>query len=338
MSHVYIAYTGGTIGMAQTADGYAPVPGYLAEQLAAMPELRSAQMPDVTVHEYDTLLDSANMTPANWYQIAQDIADNYDRYDGFVVLHGTDTMAYTASALPFMLDGLAKPVVVTGSQIPLFEVRSDGRHNLINSLLIAGGQPIPEVCLCFGDRLLRGCRSQKVEADGLSAFSSPNFPPLGRFGIDIEIAWDLVRPSPDDPLNVRAIINPPVAVLRLFPGITADLLRTVLQPPLRGLVLETYGVGNGPERDADFIAALAEATARGLVVVACTQCVRGRVDLSAYQAGSALARAGVVGGGDMTTEAALAKLFYLFSRGFDSDAIRAHLQLDLRGELTPSGV
>lgn len=333
MPRVYIAYTGGTIGMARTADGYAPVPGFLAAQLAALPELQASPMPDFTVHEYDTLLDSANMTPANWYQIAQDIAANYDDYDGFVVLHGTDTMAYTASALPFMLDGLAKPVIVTGSQIPFFELRSDGRANLINSLLVAC-QPIPEVCLCFGDTLLRGCRSQKVEADGLSAFSSPNFPPLGRFGIDIEIAWDLVRPAPTGGLNVQAIVNPPVAALRLFPGITAGLLRAVLQPPLRGLVLETYGVGNGPERDAEFIAVLHEATERGIVIVACTQCVRGRVDLNTYRAGSALAHAGVISGGDMTTEAALAKMFYLYSLGSDSATIRAQMQTDLRGELT----
>lgn len=334
MSRVYIAYTGGTIGMARTASGYAPVPGFLAEQLAALPELRSPQMPDVTVHEYETLLDSANMTPANWYQIAQDIAAHYDEYDGFVVLHGTDTMAYTSSALPFMLEGLRKPVIVTGSQIPLCEIRSDGRQNLINSLLVAGSHDIPEVCLCFGDKLLRGCRSQKVEADGLSAFSSPNFPPLGRFGIGIDIARELLRPPQQGDLRVRAIVNPPVAVLRLFPGITAGLLRTVLQPPLRGLVLETYGVGNGPERDSEFIAALAEAAARGLVIVACTQCVRGTVDLNAYRAGSALAQAGVISGGDMTTEAALAKLFYLYSRDFDAETIRAQMQLDLRGELT----
>lgn len=334
MARVYIAYTGGTIGMARTDDGYAPLAGFLAEQLAVMPELRTPPMPEVTVHEYETLLDSANMTPANWYQIAQDIAAHYDDYDGFVVLHGTDTMAYTASALPFMLEGLAKPVVVTGSQIPLCELRSDGRANLINSLLVAGGYDLPEVCLCFGDKLLRGCRSQKVEADGLSAFNSPNFPPLGRFGIDIDLAHDLILPPQAGPLTVQPIVNPPVAVLRLFPGITADLLRTLLQPPLRGLVLETYGVGNGPERDPEFLSALDEAIQRGIVIVACTQCVRGSVDLSAYRTGSALAHVGVVSGGDMTTEAALAKMFYLFARGYPPETIRHQMQIDLRGELT----
>ncbi|MCU0464633.1 MAG: asparaginase [Anaerolineae bacterium] len=334
MARVYVAYTGGTIGMARTADGYAPQPGYLAELMGAMPELRSPQMPDYTVHEYATLLDSANMTPAHWLGIAHDIAAHYDDYDGFVVLHGTDTMAYTASALPFMLEGLAKPVVLTGSQIPLCEIRSDARANLINALLIAGAGEIPEVCLCFGDKLLRGCRSQKVAADGLSAFESPNFPPLGRLGITIEVADELVRPRAVSGLSVQALVNPPVAVLRLFPGITADLVRHLTQPPLRGLVLETYGVGNGPGDDADFIAALTEATARGVVIVACTQCVRGSVDLGAYRAGSALAHAGVLSGHDMTTEAALAKMFYLFSRGLAVDEIRRLVELDLRGELT----
>lgn len=335
MPRVYIAYTGGTIGMARTSDGYAPKQGYLAELMAAMPELRSPQMPEYTVSEYPTLLDSANMTPAHWLHIARDIEANYDHYDGFVVLHGTDTMAYTASALPFMLENLAKPVILTGSQIPLCELRSDARANLINALLIAGAGDIPEVCLCFGDKLLRGCRSQKVAADGLSAFDSPNFPPLGRLGITIEVDEALIRPTPQrGQLSVQALVNPPVAVLRLFPGVTGELVRMMTQPPLKGLVLETYGVGNGPDRDADFLAALTEATARGVVIVACTQCVRGSVDLRAYQAGSALARAGVLSGFDMTTEAALAKMFYLFSRGLELDAIREALGRDLRGELS----
>ena len=335
MPRVYIAYTGGTIGMARTSEGYAPKPGYLAELMAAMPELSSPEMPEYTVHEYETLLDSANMTPAHWLYIARDIESHYDDYDGFIVLHGTDTMAYTASALPFMLEHLAKPVILTGSQIPLCEIRSDARANLINALLIAAAGDIPEVCLCFGDKLLRGCRSQKLAADGLSAFDSPNFPPLGRLGITIEVDESLIRWTPErGQLGVQALVNPPVAVLRLFPGITAELVRMMTQPPLRGLVLETYGVGNGPDGDADFIAALAEATERGVVIVACTQCVRGSVDLRAYRAGSALARAGVLSGFDMTTEAALAKMFYLFSRGLEADAIREAIGRDLRGELS----
>src|SRR5436190_1176609 len=190
---VYIAYTGGTIGMRRTRAGYRPQPGYLQRQLGSMAELRNPSMPAFTVHEYEPLLDSSNMTPREWVKIARDIARNYRRFDGFVVLHGTDTMAYTASALPFMLHGLGKPVLITGSQIPLCEVRNDARENLITSLLIAANYDIPEVCLYFGGKLLRGCRAVKVSASGFAAFDSPNVPPLGTVGVEIEINRDLVR-------------------------------------------------------------------------------------------------------------------------------------------------
>ena len=204
---VYIAYTGGTIGMTQTPDGYAPAYGFLEAQIAAMPELRSDLMPEFDIHEYDPLLDSANMTPAEWLKIAEDIADHYDQFDGFIVLHGTDTMAYTASASPFMLQGLRKPVILTGSQIPLCEVRTDARANMITVMMIAAQFAIPEVCLYFGNQLLRGCRSVKVNADGFDAFASPNYPPLGEIGIGIEINWDVVLPPPDTPdvLQVKAL-------------------------------------------------------------------------------------------------------------------------------------
>ena len=332
---VYIAYTGGTIGMNRARGGYCPEPGYLQRQMAQMPELDHPSMPSYTIHEYAPLLDSSNMTPAEWVKIAHDIDAHYARYDGFVVLHGTDTMAYTASALPFMLHGLGKPVILTGSQIPLCEVRNDARENLITSLLIAAKYDIPEVCLYFGGRLLRGCRAVKVSASGFAAFASPNVPPLGTVGIDIEIAWDLVRkPKRRQPLRVDDFGSAVVSALRLFPGISPELVRNVLRPPLHGLVLEAYGVGNGPENDRAFIAALAEATARGVVIVDCTQCLEGSVDLGEYATGSALARAGVISGYDMTAEAALAKMYYLFSRGYAPAKVRREMQRDLRGEMT----
>jgi L-asparaginase len=332
---VYVAYTGGTIGMKRTPDGYVPQPGYLQKQMAAMPELRHESMPSFKIHEYAPLLDSSNMTPREWVKIAHDIAENYDAYDGFVVLHGTDTMAYTASALPFMLHGLRKPVIITGSQIPLCEVRNDARENLITSLLLAATYDIPEVCLYFGGKLLRGCRSVKVSADGFAAFASPNHPPLGTVGIGIEIDWPLVRrPRGKSHLEVREVAAPVVSALRLFPGISPELVRNVLRPPLQGLVLEAYGVGNGPDQDAAFIAAIAEATARGVVVVDCTQCLEGTVNLGEYATGAALAGAGVISGFDMTAEAALAKLYYLFSRGWSSARVQREMQRDLQGELT----
>jgi L-asparaginase len=332
---VYIVYTGGTIGMQRTKSGYVPHSGSLQRQMAEMPELRHASMPAYTIHEYDPLLDSSNMTPREWVKIANDVAANYDRYDGFVVLHGTDTMAYTASALPFLLAGLRKPVIITGSQIPLCEIRNDARENLITSLMLAASYAIPEVCLYFGGKLLRGCRATKVSADGFAAFDSPNFAPLGNVGIGIDVNWDLVRKARGAKrISVPELTRPVVSALRLFPGISPELVRNVLRPPLQGLVLEAYGVGNGPDQDDAFIAALADATARGVVIVDCTQCLEGTVNLHEYAAGSALARAGVISGSDMTAEAALAKLYYLFGRRYSAERVKAEMGKDLRGEMT----
>jgi L-asparaginase len=333
---VYLVYTGGTIGMAPTAEGYAPTLGYLAAQLAAMPELHHERMPAYTLHEYDPLLDSANMTPDEWLKIAEDIAACHDDYDGFVVLHGTDTMAYTASALPFMLPGLQKPVILTGSQIPLCEIRNDARENLITAMMIAAEYDIPEVCLYFGAKLLRGCRTTKVSAVDFAAFASPNYPPLGTVGIDININHELVLPhdKPTIPFKAKPLGQPVVGALRLFPGITAAVVRNILQPPLKGLVLEAFGVGNGPAHNRDFLAALREATERSVVIVACTQCLSGTVNLEGYATGAALTKVGVISGYDMTAEAALAKMFYLFNQTLPVEEVKRLMQINLRGELT----
>lgn len=332
---VYIAYTGGTIGMKKTGDGYMPAAGYLEKMMNTIPELRSDILPDYQICEYEPLLDSSNMTPDDWLKIANDIAAHYQEFDGFVVLHGTDTMAYTASALPFMLQGLQKPVILTGAQIPLCKIRNDARENLITALLIAANYKIPEVCLCFGDKLLRGNRAVKVDADSLDAFESPNFPELGTVGIEININWDLVLPpaKTHKPLTVNPLNEARVAGLRLFPGISVDIIKNFLQPPIRGLILQTYGMGNAPE-NLKLISALKAANDRGVVIVNCTQCLKGTVKMEDYATGTALAKAGVISGFDMTIEAALAKLSFLLNQKLSVAKIKKMMQTDLRGELT----
>ncbi len=332
---VYIAYTGGTIGMKRTADGFVPAAGYLEQLMDNVPELKSEFLPEYRIGEYEPLLDSSNMTAGDWLKIANDISDRHSEFDGFVVLHGTDTMAYTASALPFMLQGLQKPVVITGAQIPLCNIRNDARENLITALLIAANFKIPEVCLCFGDKLLRGNRAVKVDADSLDAFESPNFPPLGTVGIEIKINWDLVLPPPKTrkTIKVTALNESRVAGLRLFPGISVDIVKNFLQPPMRGLILETYGAGNAPE-NRDLVATLKAANDRGVIIVNCTQCLKGTVNMEGYATGTSLAKAGVISGFDMTPEAALAKLSFLLSQELSVTKMKKLMQTDLRGELT----
>lgn len=334
-SRVLLAHTGGTIGMRRGEHGYAPDPGYLAERLAALPELSDPALPETTLEEFDPLLDSSDMVPADWERIARVLERRYHEFDGFVVLHGTDTLAYSASALAFLLEGLGKPVIVTGSQIPLAELRNDARDNLITSLLLAARDDIAEVCVYAGGTLLRGVRATKVSAYGFDAFTSPNEAPLASVGVDVRVRPGALRPGGRGPVRVRPLRDVRVAALRLFPGVQAEFLRTVLQPPLRGLVLETYGAGNAPSRDPALHRALAEATARGVVVVNCSQCLRGRVDMEGYATGAALARVGVVSGGDMTAEAALTKLIWLLGQDLPPDEVARLIQTDLRGERTP---
>lgn len=331
---IYVAYTGGTIGMQRSRQGYIPVSGHLQQQLAQMPEFHRPEMPDFTIHEYQPLMDSSDMTPADWQHIADDIAANYDNYDGFVILHGTDTMAFTASALSFMLENLSKPVIVTGSQIPLAELRSDGQINLLNSLYIAANYPINEVSLFFNNRLYRGNRSTKAHADGFDAFSSPNLPPLLEAGIHIRRLNTPPAPKGQGLLVLHRVVPQPIGVVTIYPGISADVVSNFLRQPVKALILRSYGVGNAPQQGA-FIHELREACARGIIVINLTQCMSGKVNMGGYATGNALAQAGVISGADMTVEAALTKLHYLLSQQQDVSTIRAAMLQNLRGELTP---
>ncbi|MDN5970010.1 MAG: asparaginase, partial [Enterobacterales bacterium] len=263
---IYVAYTGGTIGMQRSENGYIPVSGHLQRQLALMPEFHRPEMPDFTLHAYEPLIDSSDMTPEDWQHIANDIEANYDKYDGFVILHGTDTMAFTASALSFMLENLAKPVIVTGSQIPLAELRSDGQINLLNALYLAANYPINEVSLFFNNKLFRGNRTTKAHADGFDAFASPNYPMLLEVGINIRRIAPLMTQLHNAPLKVHQITPQPIGVVTIYPGISADVVRNFLRQPVKALILRSYGVGNAPQK-ADLLAELQEASDRGIVVV-----------------------------------------------------------------------
>jgi L-asparaginase len=330
---IYVAYVGGTIGMKATESGYAPVPGHLTEQVRDRPDLHAPEVPELSITEYAPLLDSANARPSDWLRIARDLARHRHHYDGFVVLHGTDTMAYTASALAFLLRGLGKPVVVTGSQIPLGVLRSDGRQNFLTAVLVAARDDVREVCLVFGSQILRGCRAVKASASGFEAFASPNMTPLGTAGVEISFDEARLRAAEPGAIGLPMALDAPVGLLRLYPGMPAALLRAAMAAPIRGLVLEAYGAGTVPDADSEFLSVLREGAER-VVVVVVSQCVDGRVDLGAYATSAPLVQAGAVGGLDMTTEAAYAKLVVLLSEGHSVSEVRSLMASDLAGEMS----
>lgn len=333
--NILILNTGGTISSIKTERGYEPVSGYVQSALEQIPILKHDDMPEYVIKEYLPLLDSSNMTVQEWNRIAQDIAHEYHQYDGFIVFHGTDTMAYTASALSFMLEHLAKPVIITGSQIPLSEVRNDAIDNVITSLWICAHLPLNEVCIYFNQHLLRGNRSQKISAQRFNAFDSPNYPHLASIGIDIELHQELLLKTPQVSFKLQTIAPHFIANFRLFPGFATDVLANILNQPLQGLILETYGAGNAQNNDPRFLYLLKEACARGVIIINCTQCQQGRVEMDQYATGHTLKQAGVVSGHDMTPEAAHCKLLYLLSKNLDIQQIKSLMETNLCGELNP---
>lgn len=320
--------------MALQERGWVPAKGFVERYLASVGQ--HDDLPSWELHRLEPLLDSANMRPSDWVRIANAIAERYDDFDGFVVLHGTDTMVYTASALSFLLRGLAKPVILTGAQLSLADIRSDGREHVITSLMLAA-MPIPEVGLYFGQRLFRGNRAQKIHNHDFVAFASGNLPPLGRVGVRFDLRWDLIRPAGDGDIRPGTLdSDPDVLALRLYPGMHAAMLERVLQGGVQGVVLETYGTGTFPSADLPLMHVVEAAIERGVVVVNCSQCHSGRVNQGLYGTGRALADAGVVSGHDMTPEAALTKLYCILGSGRTPDQARALMEQVFAGEISPS--
>ena len=329
-----VLYSGGTIGMQKTKNGYAPQQGILAEILNNMPELHDDRMPQWELVEFDPLLDSSNISVNEWNVIAKTIEKRYEEFDGFVILHGTDTMAYTASALSFMFEEIDKPIVLTGSQIPIGEPRSDAKDNIVGAIYIASQGFLSEVCIYFCGKLLRGNRTTKISADDLEAFVSPNFPPLATSGIQLKYSDNLLRPRQDHPMHLQLLENVPIGVIKVFPGIQYDLFDPIVVSKLQGLVIEAFGGGNVPGKGRGLPALIHKAFENSTVVVVCSQCPKGCSSLGTYETSWRLKQEGAVDGLDMTTEAAVTKLYYLFSCGYTRREIKTLMEQDLRGELT----
>lgn len=332
--HLCVIYTGGTIGMGKTAEGFAPMPN-LGDKLKGILAGTSG-LPSFELVEYPRLIDSSNATPADWQMIARDIAARRADYDGFVVLHGTDTMAYTASALSFMLAGIAVPVVITGSQIPFGEPDSDATDNVRDALRFAA---IPELCgvgLAFAGKLYRGNRARKVDSRAMAAFNSPELPPLAHIDAAgaVVVAIGEERLADAEAFELADYEAGRVLSFRFAPGMPLAALEALLAVKPRGLLLEAYGLGNAPDSMAGLEAVLTRAAADGVVIAVLTQTDRGGVGLGEYAAGSWLLRAGAVPAGDMTFEAAFAKLHHLFAQGLSPEAVRAAFGRPLAGEMT----
>ncbi len=336
---VLVIYTGGTLGMVYDRATGQLVPFNFEQVLDRVPEIHRLDF-EIDLITLPDVIDSSNMTPAIWANLAQSIQQHYLSYDSFLILHGTDTMAYTASALSFMLCNLHKPVILTGAQLPIGVARTDARENFITALEIAAAvensQPmVPEVCVYFNSALLRGNRSTKQESVHFNAFHSENYPHLAMAGVRIEYNRPFIRPyQPDRDLTVHTRMDPNVAILKLFPGITEHVVRAILEMPgLRGVVLETFGAGNAPTAPW-FSAALKNAIDQNIVLFNVSQCEGGRVTQGQYQTSTRLQEIGVVSGADITTEAAITKLMFLLGQETDPARLRQRLGEPMCGEMS----
>ena len=335
-SRVLIVYTGGTFGMTYDKDGVL-IPFDFSLILEHLPTLKNLAL-ELTVISFEKPIDSSNMEPEHWQVLGRIIYENYIGHDGFVVLHGTDTMAYTASALSFMLEGLSKPVIFTGAQLPITEPRSDARENLITALELASARAegkaiVPEVCIYFDYELLRGNRSKKVESMQFDAFDSGNYPPLAKAGVKIDYNFSVIRSPQHQALTLRSKIDPNISILKLFPGIPFSTVDAILQTNgLKAVILETYGSGNAPT-SGGLVQSLRKAIDRGIIVLNISQCSGGMVTQGRYETSKELQQIGVIGGADMTTEAAVTKLMLLLGE-YGVNRTRELISVSLAGELS----
>lgn len=338
---ILLIYTGGTIGMIENSET-GVLESFNFEHLKDnMPELKKLGYL-IDSLQFDPPMDSSEMGPESWKKLVRIISENYQRYDGFVVLHGTDTMAFTASALSFMLENLSKPVIFTGSQLPIGMLRTDGKENLITAIEIAAakenGMPIvPEVCIFFENNLLRGNRTRKINADNFNAFRSYNYPALAHAGIYIKYdTAQIYHPVLRKPLKAHYLLDRNIAILKLFPGLSQQVVESILNiPGLKGVVMETFGSGNAPSYEW-LLKMLKDAVDRGIVIVNVSQCIAGCVEMHRYETGHKLLEAGVISGYDSTTESAVAKLMFLFGHGLSHEEVIEHMNCSLIGEITIS--